>query len=251
MSEVVLSSLNQFYKFSKVTKIHNVDKYKDKVTTLFVVEGEIEIEIDNNKFTVHTNKGIVISPHAKIISINLKDRAVIYEVISEKKIYKVIEFIDNKNEIEEFEIKSYKILDNHKKVFKPWGYELWIVWLKDYHVLKKIFLKKNFKTSLQFHKEKFETNYIHTGKAKIINNFHLDNTKEQNENIINYNNLMDNYSLNVKAPYSFTVKPHEVHRIFSLEDCTSYEVSTPQLDDVIRIQDDADRKSGRILSEHK
>ena len=163
----------------------------------------------------------------------------------------MIEFVDEKNEIIEKEITSYKILNNHKKVSKPWGYELWIIWLKDYHVFKKIFLKKDFKTSLQYHKKKFETNYIQIGKAKIINNFHLDNVNNPNTAEVDYKDLLKNYSKDVNAPFSFTVRPNEVHRILSLEDCTTYEVSTPQLDDVIRLQDDANRESGRILSEHK
>ena len=250
MPNEVLSSLNPYYQFSKISEIENVRKYDDKVTTLFVIDGKIEIEFENEKVEIQTNQGVLISPHTKILSINLYDKAVLYEVISEKKKDKLIEFVDHKNVIQEKELIGYKILENHKKVSKPWGYELWIVWLKDYHVLKKIFLKKNCKTSLQFHKEKFETNYIYKGKAKIVNNFHLEKNNHQTENKINYNNLLEKYSSDIIAPYSFTVKPHEVHRIISIEDCTSYEVSTPQLDDVIRLQDDADRKSGRILSEH-
>ena len=39
--------------------------------------------------------------------------------------------------------------------------------------------------------------------------------------------------------------------MFSLEDYTAYEVSTPELDDVVRISDDNSRKSGRISLEHE
>ena len=38
--------------------------------------------------------------------------------------------------------------------------------------------------------------------------------------------------------------------VFSTEDYTAYETSTPELDDVIRIADDTKRSSGLILSEH-
>ena len=251
MSNIVLSNQNSFYEFSIIYEIENIKKYNNKITTLFVVNGIVELEIDNKKIKIFPDQGVLISPQAKIQSIVLKDEAVIYEVIPEKKIEKLIEFVDEKNKINEEEITNYKILDNHKKVKKPWGYELWIVWLKDYHVLKKIFLKKDFKTSLQYHQKKFETNYIQIGKAKIINNFHLDNVNNPNTTGVDYDHLLKNYSKDVDAPFSFTVKPHEVHRIFSIEDCTSYEVSTPQLDDVIRLQDDAKRESGRIFSEHK
>ena len=53
------------------------------------------------------------------------------------------------------------------------------------------------------------------------------------------------------APYVFTNIPGEVHRVYSEEDYIAYEVSTPQLDDVIRVQDDNRRPSGLIESEHK
>ena len=59
--------------------------------------------------------------------------------------------------------------------------------------------------------------------------------------------LIKDYSKDVDAPYYFTNIPGEVHRAFSLEDYTAYEVSTPELDDVIRIQDDSGRKSGKII----
>ena len=63
--------------------------------------------------------------------------------------------------------------------------------------------------------------------------------------------LIKNYSEDVSAPYFFTNTPGEIHRVFSLEDYTAYEVSTPELDDVVRIADDNSRKSGRITLEHK
>jgi mannose-6-phosphate isomerase len=47
------------------------------------------------------------------------------------------------------------------------------------------------------------------------------------------------------------VKPGQVHRIQAVTDLVLLEVSTPELDDVIRIEDDADRGNGRILREHE
>tara|TARA_B110000971_G_C20032768_1_gene512309 strand:- start:3362 stop:4129 length:768 start_codon:yes stop_codon:yes gene_type:complete len=253
MKNKCLSKHNKFYRFSKIYENTNLDDYKNKIITIFVTEGKIEIEINKKIVEVHADQGILISSKSNISSINLIDNAILYEVVSEKKTENLIEFVDNGTELNEEEIIYYKILDNHKKVEKPWGYELWIIWLKDYHVLKKIFMKKNFKCSLQFHREKYETNYILSGKARIINNFHvgpkagIDETQKKIENI----DLLKDYSKEINAPYSFSVMPGEVHRIYSIEDYISYEVSTPQLDDVIRIQDDYKRKSGRIVSEHK
>ena len=42
----------------------------------------------------------------------------------------------------------------------------------------------------------------------------------------------------------------EIHRVFSIDSYTAYEASTAELDDVIRLQDDNNRASGFIKSEH-
>jgi len=48
----------------------------------------------------------------------------------------------------------------------------------------------------------------------------------------------------------FTVLPLRKHRIVALTDIILQEVSTPEVDDVIRLDDDESRPSGRIESEH-
>ena len=55
-----------------------------------------------------------------------------------------------------------KELDEVKKVNKPWGYEKWIADGKPNfkYVLKEILFKSNFKSSIQFHEFKEETNYV-------------------------------------------------------------------------------------------
>ena len=47
------------------------------------------------------------------------------------------------------------------------------------------------------------------------------------------------------------VFPPTLHRLEAISDITLYETSTPQLDDVVRVQDDAKRPDGRIDIEHK
>ena len=102
-------------------------------------------------------------------------------------------------------------------------------------------------------KKKYKTNFLTSGRAKILKNFHIDKNSSdiQAKELIKDIDLIKEYSNDVDAPFNFTNVPGEVHRVFSLEDYTAYEASTPELDDVIRIQDDSSRKSGRILSEHK
>ena len=47
------------------------------------------------------------------------------------------------------------------------------------------------------------------------------------------------------------MKNYAVHRLRAITDIMLYEVSTPHLDDVIRISDDQKRNNGRISSEHR
>ena len=46
------------------------------------------------------------------------------------------------------------------------------------------------------------------------------------------------------------VNNYAIHRIKAVSDIILYEVSTPHLDDVIRLADDKKRKDGRIFTEH-
>jgi hypothetical protein len=49
----------------------------------------------------------------------------------------------------------------------------------------------------------------------------------------------------------FNVQPGYVHRVVATTDLEFIEASTTELDDVIRLQDDAGRTHGRIQSEHQ
>ena len=64
----------------------------------------------------------------------------------------------------------------------------------------------------------------------------------------NKNNL--NHKI-FKLHETITIKPNTIHRIKALTNLILYEASTPELDDVIRISDDSDRKHGLIKKEHK
>lgn len=111
----------------------------------------------------------------------------------------------------------------HKKpkvVEKPWGREIWIAENKKY-AGKILEIKKGTRTSLHYHKTKEETMYIHQGKLKIIE-------KDGKETIINKGEAI-------------TLKPGEAHRLYAIEDLIIIEVSTPQLEDVVRIEDDYGR----------
>ena len=142
---------------------------------------------------------------------------------------------------------------NPKKVLKPWGHELWISWFKHHHVLKRLFFKKGNRCSLQFHEHKSETSCITSGKARVMKGIFLEKGISEKEAIRCYEELenIDQYSTVMKKNDFWDIKPFEIHRVFSIENYTAYEASTPELDDVIRLQDDNNRMSGLIASEHK
>ena len=130
------------------------------------------------------------------------------------------------------------------KVSKPWGYEVWINGEHPAYAFKKIFIQENNKTSLQYHNLKEETNVLFEGNAnlyfKVSDNVNNDNVTQKD---INFTTLSGINSIHVK--------PSILHRIEAVTDIVLYEISTPHLDDVIRVNDDTSRPDGRIDQEHK
>jgi mannose-6-phosphate isomerase len=113
-----------------------------------------------------------------------------------------------------------------RRVGKPWGWEL--VWAETEHYAGKLlFVKAGESLSLQFHRVKDESWYVQTGRAKL----ELAAAGEQT--------LKEEI---VAAPAYFRFEPGTVHRITALEDTTIIEVSTPQLDDVVRLEDSYGRE---------
>jgi mannose-6-phosphate isomerase len=108
-----------------------------------------------------------------------------------------------------------------RKVEKPWGYEL--IWaLTDAYCGKVLFVKAGESLSLQFHRRKDESWLVHSGRAKL----ELGNAGESvlKEEVIG-------------AGAAFHYRPGTVHRVTAIEDTTILEVSTPHLDDVVRLED--------------
>ena len=120
-----------------------------------------------------------------------------------------------------------------KTVYKPWGKEIWLE-LNDKYCYKRIYINAGTRTSYQYHKNKLETNYIINGKAEVW--------LENDEGVVEKKVM-------IKDQF-FTVIPPRKHRVIALTDLILQEVSTPEVDDVIRIEDDSGRGTGRIDSEH-
>jgi|TARA_R110000822_G_scaffold990_21_gene4476 mannose-6-phosphate isomerase len=110
------------------------------------------------------------------------------------------------------------------KTDKPWGYE--ILWAQtDDYVAKLMHINMNSRMSLQLHEKKEETLYVVSGELKVWES-------EDEEDFALY------------APgHVYHVKPGQVHRFGanSVESVMLMEVSTPELDDVVRLADDYKR----------
>jgi mannose-6-phosphate isomerase len=137
-----------------------------------------------------------------------------------------------------------KKLYQAKTVEKPWGYEKWLTAEgSSPFVFKKIHIKSGFKTSLQYHAIKRETNLVYKGHAKL---HHQSNEALYSGSFV----LADLRKISLVGPFVADIFPGRIHRLEALKDLEVYEVSTPELDDVIRISDDTSRGNGRIESEH-
>jgi len=108
-----------------------------------------------------------------------------------------------------------------RRVDKPWGWEL--IWAEtDQYVGKVLFVKAGESLSLQFHRVKVESWYLQSGRAKLELGDAGDTLLKEEV---------------VTAPAFFHFAPGTVHRIAAIEDTTLIEVSTPHLDDIVRLED--------------
>ena len=111
-----------------------------------------------------------------------------------------------------------------KIVEKPWGRELWIAHT-DRYALKLIEIKKDTRSSLQYHVRKHEHIFIDRGTLQLE---WENDTGVMETLVLNAGEVVEN-------------KPGRKHRATALEDVRLIEVSTPELDDVVRIEDDYGR----------
>lgn len=112
-----------------------------------------------------------------------------------------------------------------EKTEKPWGYEL--KWAHTEHYVGKILhINKGHRLSLQYHNEKVETMFVQSGKIQFI-----------------YGVLGEKMNVvELTSGQVFHVPAKGVHRVYALEDSDVFEVSTPQLQDIVRLTDDYKRK---------
>ena len=117
--------------------------------------------------------------------------------------------IDTSKELESVQ-KEYE-----NKIDKPWGYEKVLIFTEKY-LTKELYIKEGLRTSFHYHNEKDETMYIMSGSGYI----EFEDRKE-------YFGPND----------SIRIKPGIIHSIVATENTTLHEVSTPYLDDTVRVND--------------
>jgi mannose-6-phosphate isomerase len=108
-----------------------------------------------------------------------------------------------------------------ERVEKPWGSEL--IWaLTEEYAGKLLFVNAGHQLSLQFHQQKDESWYVLEGRAEL--EFAGAGEKATSSEV-------------VTPGAAFRITPGTVHRIRAVEDTVVLEVSTPHLDDVVRLED--------------
>jgi mannose-6-phosphate isomerase len=117
---------------------------------------------------------------------------------------------------------SHEHLFRHKdvqRVPKPWGYEL-IFAKTGRYVGKILHISKGECLSLQYHEMKEETLYVVAGELRL--------TIEHDG---------DRRDVLLRAGEAFHIPPRLIHRMEAVVDTDVAEVSTPELDDVVRLDD--------------
>jgi mannose-6-phosphate isomerase len=111
------------------------------------------------------------------------------------------------------------------RVDKPWGHEL--IWAHtDRYVGKRLVIETGERLSLQRHEVKDESILVVSGRLKL--------SLEDDDGIVREHEL---------GPDEYRHIPTgRVHRFEAIERCELVEVSTPELDDVVRLEDDYGRE---------
>ena len=105
------------------------------------------------------------------------------------------------------------------KVPKPWGHET--IWARsDRYVGKILHINAGEELSVQYHDKKDETVHLLSGEL-----------------VYRVQGNSDLQDVQLKLGESFRITPGTIHQIVALTDCDILEVSTPEIDDVVRLSD--------------
>ncbi len=111
-----------------------------------------------------------------------------------------------------------------ERVAKPWGFEL--IWAHTPHYAGKILaIRPGCQLSFQFHERKHESLYLLSGSLEI------ETEEPSGQRVVHL----------ARRGEAFHIPAGCRHRLRALAACRVLEVSTPELDDIIRLQDDYGR----------
>lgn len=102
---------------------------------------------------------------------------------------------------------------------KPWGREVWWA-VTECYVGKVLEIRAGHSLSLQFHREKLESMYFLGGEGIL---------------------RLGDETIRIEPGKAITIRPRTVHRITAESALTLIEVSTPQVEDVVRLSDEYGR----------
>jgi len=111
------------------------------------------------------------------------------------------------------------LLHNEQKVEKPWGYEL--IWAHTEHYVGKVLhINRGESLSYQYHVVKDETIRLLSGLLEM--DLEVDGQRS---------------TIRLSPGECLHIVPGMKHRMTAVESCDVLEVSTPELDDVVRLED--------------
>lgn len=128
------------------------------------------------------------------------------------------------NFIQNFLITKSKKMN--KIIEKPWGKEE-VIEINSSYMVKKLTMNAGHRCSTQYHNFKRETIYVLSGKLKIYFGTKIDQLK----------------SKIFQSGENITIPPKLIHRMEAVEDSIYLESSTPEMEDVVRLQDDYERQN--------
>jgi quercetin dioxygenase-like cupin family protein len=111
-----------------------------------------------------------------------------------------------------------------RRIEKPWGHELWFAQTERY-AGKLLHVRAGQRLSIQYHEEKDETSYLLSGRLRLSQGPSADSL----------------VTTELEPGAAWRNEPGRVHTIEALEDAIVVEVSTPELDDVVRLADNYGR----------
>jgi quercetin dioxygenase-like cupin family protein len=106
-----------------------------------------------------------------------------------------------------------------RRVEKPWGYEI-VYAHTDRYAGKILFIRQGERLSLQYHRRKEETIYVVSGELDFV---------------VQEGDALSTRRLEPGDAYH--IAPGIRHRMIGVTDCRIAEVSSPELDDVVRLED--------------